>query len=337
MEIKVKKIFYALAACLSLTSAVHADEYQNNYCGEFLNCGEGCGKFAVGADWLYWETEQTGLNYGLDNTVINGNNFPAKVIKPSFEYDNGYRVYGDYTSACGLWNLGLSYTHVPTTAKNSYSSDNFLQFASLLPSNFPLFASTFGDSLNSLQSSWKNSLNYVDLDISRTFAVCNNFEIIPHIGFRVLWMKQRMRFQGAAFPEIGPSQGTFTSQLKSRFTGVGLEGGLKGAWQVCSGLSLVGHVGGSILYSHFRNSGYIFTGVDGSNDFEVSYKESNHRGVPTFDSFIGLMYVSDVCGYLADIHVGWEQHILFQTNDFNLDGNGSTTLQGLTLGGSVAF
>lgn len=335
--------FLALSLGASALQPLSADNnnYQQNYQqpGQYEYCCPdtcGWGKFSVGADWLYWKTEQTGLNYATETTLID-DEFRSTLLKPNFKYDNGYRVFADYTTVDTLWTFRAAYTHVPSKASNSFSSIGFTNFATILPFNFPSLDILSGTSLNSAGSSWHSKINYFDLDASRTYTVCQNLEITPHLGIRVLWMDQTFNVAATTIPDIGDLV-NFDAQLKSKFTGVGLGGGLSGAWQFYDGLSLVGNVGGTVLYSHFKSHGSLTAGTDlAPAGFNSNYRESHHATIPTFDSFIGIQYVREVCGYAANIHVGWENHVIYQTNDFSFSSNGSTTLQGLTLGAAVVF
>ena len=74
------------------------------------------------------------------------------------------------------------------------------------------------------------------------------------------------------------------------------------------------------------------------NDLAISYKHNGHsKGIPMFDAFVGLQYANTWNNFGFNIHAGWEEHIIFDTSDFSLSSSGTTTLQGLTLGASVAF
>jgi hypothetical protein len=342
----MNKILWTLSLILGLYS-LQAEEYNAVYkpCvdDQYGNCcykDTECewGDFSIGADWLYWKTEQTGLNFANDITIENsGANVTSRTLKPKFKYDSGYRVFCDYVTQDGLWKFCASYSHIPSDAKRNFSSGLFTEFASIINTNIPFLGLLSGTSLNSLDAKWHSTVNYFDFDVSRTFNLCSNLNIMPHIGLRVLWMHQKLSLNATSIPEIGPGLITFNSHLKGKFTGVGLEGGLKGIWQIYDGLSLVGHVGGSVLYSDFHNSGSLHAGTDDVDQFTASYRDKNYKGIPTFDSFIGLQYVTCVYGYQTNIHAGWEQHVIYQTNEFALTDSGSTTLQGLTLGAGITF
>lgn len=337
----MRKTLFTLGMLLSM-SALQADQFENGYQlpvaeNTYNSMYDCCENFTVGADYLYWKTEQTGLIVANETTVTNsGNTFTSKPIRPSFKYDSGYRIFADYTTSDSLWKYCLTFTHAPSTAKSSFSSDEFTEFATVFPVNIPLLTILSGTSLNGLDTKWKSCLNYLDFDVSRKFNVCQNLEIAPHMGVRVMWMHQRLNIDMTFVPDIGPLV-SFNSVLRSNFTAVGLEGGLKGTWKMCDDLSFIGHIGGSLLYSNFHTCGDLANVTVGATPYTNSYKNSSHRAVPTFDSFIGLQYTPCLWGYSANVHVGWEQHVLFQTNDFSLSDTGSTTLQGLTVGAGFNF
>ena len=70
---------------------------------------------------------------------------------------------------------------------------------------------------------------------------------------------------------------------------------------------------------------------------QVKFKDRNYKGILIFDAFIGAQYALCVCGYAVSVHAGWEEHIIYDTNDFSRSGSGKTTLQGLTLGAVIPF
>lgn len=331
----MKKILVSLLTLSVFSSSpVVADERYDN-----CNTQECCwGTFTVGGDWLYWRTDETKLDYGSEiSGIVEGNNqvITAKVIKPKFKHESGYRVFANYETCDQLWKISAIFTHAPSNAKNNLNTMSManMDFITIFNANFPILSAISQTPLNTISSKWNNSVNYLDLDISRSFALCDNLQIVPHIGLRGLWQNQTFKIFGNS------DTLAFNTKLKGHIHSIGLEGGLKAAWRIFQGLSLIGDVGGSILYSQSHNKGTLnaFSSEGDSSSVDISYKNKFRKGLPMFDCFVGIQYAASVWDYSFEAHVGWEQHVIFETNDFSLSGAGNMTLHGLTLGGSIAF
>lgn len=336
-------IFLSSFIGLPLTDVVHADQCAFN---EYNECNSLCensckGTFSIGGDWLYWKTREARLDYasavtftGDDATV----NISAKVLKPKFKYDNGYRVFADYTTCDQLWKISAIFSHIPSHARNDFSEEGGvgmmgMTFISLFNANFPILNAIAGAEFNSINSKWDSSISYFDLNLSRNFAVCDCIELIPHLGIRGLWMDQTLHLQGSGDTLF------FSSKLKGRFSSYGLEGGIMGVWRIYDGLYLIGNLGGSLLYSNSHKSGDLH--AEGEEELQpainISFTDHDQKGLPTYDAYLGLKYARCFSNFMFDIHLGWERHVIFSTNDFSLAGSDNTTLQGLTLGGSICF
>lgn len=325
---------------LPLTQNLHADLCEFDEPKPI--CENVCrGTFSIGADWLYWKSEEARLDYASAVTTREGDgtlDINAKVLRPKFKYDNGYRIFADYTTPDRLWKISAIYSHIPSHARNDFNSGSTMgmmsmTFISIFNVNFPVLSAISEVELESINSKWKSSINYFDLDLSRCFQVCDYLEITPHIGARGLWMDQSFNLRGTGEGLL------FSSRLKGKLSSYGLEGGIIGTWKILERLYLIGNLGGSILYSNSHISGTLNGNIEGEfpQTIGISFRDKQHRGLPTFDAFIGLKYISCFSNHNFDIHVGWEHHIIFNTNQFSLAGSDNTTLQGLTVGGSIAF
>lgn len=305
------------------------------------------GNFTVGGEWLYWKSEQEKLEYGADvEQSINGSDTTRAsiILKPKFQYDSGYRVFADYTTCDHLWKFGAAYTHVPTTASNTFQSAAIAtEYVALLNVNFnfPILnlVSTTRYVYSEIDSKWNSSLNYCDIDFSRRFHICNNVDILPHAGIRVLWNNQSFRVRGAAIDTelVDPNDINIRGKLSSDLTSVGLEGGFNLSWKIFDHISLIGNLGGSILYANSDSKGYLEIDYEDNTSLTITYKDSVNKGLPMFDAFIGLQYNGCFCNRNWDIHIGWEQHIILNVNDLSANGAGNYTVQGLTLGAALSF
>lgn len=318
-------------------NSFYGNGYQTTDC-----CPQECGSsgsFSVGGDWLYWKTDQTQLIYGAEVNNLDVGFVRAKTLSPKFKYHNGWRAFADYTTADKIWKFAVIYTHAPSSAKNNFDSNSMLgaNFGTIFNMNFPIFSVIANNPFNNLNSSWSSNTNYLDILAARSFDVCQNILITPYIGFRGIWLDQKFRLSGSIDTE--ELDLSFNSKLSGRCSGLGLMGGIKGGWEIFEGFSLIGNVGGSVLYTWNRNHGDLSIITDVVDEgLNISYRNNGHsRGIPMFDAFIGFKYANTWNNFGFNFHLGWEEHIIFDTSDFSLASAGNTTMQGLTLGASIGF
>lgn len=314
-----------------------------NDCCEWSFCD---GKIKLGADWLYWKVTEDNLNLGTVQTQSGGATSPSVTNihslrqKQCGNYDSGYRVNLGYELPCDCWEVNVAYTYMPANSKGA--TVNLSGPASVIVPNvvdFP-FASIFTESgfvATSLSSKWNLTSNYIDVDIARTVCFGECLKIRPHIGFRAAWFDQNLRVSAlSAIP--GSPVTDVEAVLKERFKGYGVEGGLWAEYNVGCGLSIVGHFGGSVLYSKFNMNtnatGNLVSPV-AANLGTIQACDSFCSATPTVDYFVGFQYADCMCDMLFSAHVGWEQRIWFDVNRIARDGNMGT--QGLTLGLEVGF
>lgn len=328
--------FLSVIFC-GLTTQVTADSCtQPNPCCEWSDCTP---KMSLGADWLYWKIQQDGITPGsivtTDDTAVPTLG-AASAVRPHFKSDSGFRVNLGYEIPGEPWVANITYTYLPSHAKTT-------PFAAL--STAETFNPADGSTaFNTFESKWNLSSNNIDFDIGNTIDFKGCLSLRPHIGFRAVWFDQKFRSFGTALDTTTLTTSFTENVIKEKFQGYGVEGGLWMNYQLLgeysSGLSLVGHIGGSILYSKFsvrstRESG-DFTFADPLTVSLLNVSSSSfYTATPTLDYLVGLQHSCNFCATQVDLHIGWEQHILFDTNRFLSSGNLSA--QGLTLRLELGF
>jgi len=292
------------------------------------------GTFAIGGDWLYWKVSQEKMQIGAEvmASVVDGETFVrSSILTPKFKEQSGYRVFADYITPDN-WKIRTTFNHVPTKASiaNGVAPANIMfDFISLFNTNFPLLSAISSATFSSVAAKWDAHINYLDIDLSRKIDLCDNFQVTPHIGIRGLWIYQKFSISGIA------DGLTFTSAMRERIEGIGVEGGLWGSWSFAPGFSVFGNIGGAAIYAKVRNNGELIGTTDATSD--ISYRDNSYISLPMLDSFIGVRYESKIGKNDVVFHVAWEEHFILSTNQFSIQGGGGMTLQGLTLGGCVRF
>jgi hypothetical protein len=303
------------------------------------------GKATLSADWLYWKVQQDGILPGVVSVVTEATDLEPRLvsrerIRNNSKWSNGFRVSLGYEMPCECWDINLCYTYLPSRRSlvnfNGIGEDLSLNFSD--DSAFATFA-----------SKWHLNFNNVDLDIGRLISFGECLKLRPHVGIRATWFDQKYSLFGtepisgaiAQAEEIIKFPSSFLARrTKEKFQGYGIEAGLWTDYKLGYGLSLVGHFGGSILYSKFTVCDKSVNGIINSPDVSTVTEAARERGsfctaTPSLDTFVGLMYADVLCDMIFNVHAGWEQHVLFDTNRFLSHGNLSG--QGLTFGLAVGF
>lgn len=322
-----------------IQSPVSAELYNNfissnSCCEEETSCN---GNFKAGAEWIYWKAQQDKLLGGIFSDSTDPLSITSRAIRPNFKYESGFRVGIGYELPDNLWEAGVCYTYLPSHAKAfATTTDNQTIFNNNDIDN--LLANGFLE-VSSFNAKWNLTLHQIDVDISRKINFDCNFTLRPHIGFRSIWMDQNLQLNyitSDVYGDLGNLP--IRENFREKFTSYGVEGGLWAEWQMGCGLSLVGHFGGSLLYSKFKLCETFNSTAVSEENVNAEGQDIFWTGIPTLDYFVGVQYSYDLCETKIAARVGWEQHLLFDTHRFYFQtGQGDLSLQGLTIGLGVAF
>ncbi len=293
----------------------------------------------VGAEWLYWQAEQTQMEIGaeiMSQSSGGGLSIHPELLRPGYNFRSGFRVNAAYDFCGSCWSIGAAYTHSPSHAKVSAINDPAdidLNFVSIFATNFPLLTAFADVNLSSLVADWQLDLDYLDLTLQRNYFPCRCLVITPYFGARGFWMRQNYDIDGAS-PLNGGS--TFSAKMSERFNGYGLTGGLEAEWRIACGFAFVGRFGGSLLYSTVRFVGSV-DALQGAMPLNIDIRDRVYRSTPAVGTFVALRYATTCCCRTLQAYLGWENNLYFHTNQFNITSQGSLTAQGLTLGAALGF
>ena len=184
---------------------------------------------------------------------------------------------------------------------------------------------------------WDTNINNIDADVGYTLPFGECFRLRPHIGFRATWLDQKYRSYQDNAADSTETQFTSAAKYSEKLNGYGVEGGLFADWNIGCGFSLVGHVGGSLIYSKIN---VTQTTSNIALDTDVAFLRTSDTiriGTPSLDYFVGLEYLSNFCETDLCAYLGWEQHVLFDVNQLFDYASGNLYTQGLTLGLNASF
>lgn len=179
--------------------------------------------------------------------------------------------------------------------------------------------------LKEAKSDWRLHFNELDLELGRQFFVSKWLTIKPRAGLRTAWIKQSDKiayenwlppvFSGTAFRSVVD----YFVNMKCKYWGLGLIGGLDTQWGLGCNWSLFANFDASILYGYFatsnRQTSLQQTGVF-FNLFE--FQDFFHVSRFITDFFAGIRYDYMFCDerYHLGVQVGWEYHLFFGQNQF---------------------
>jgi len=176
-----------------------------------------------------------------------------------------------------------------------------------------------------IEAKWKLQLDLVDLELGRDFYTSRYLTLRPFIGARGAWVKEEfdVDYSGGSFTQVGSTNSTRISLLddvdmKSDFSGAGVRIGLNSDWKFCDGWSFYGNTAFSLLYGNFHVTQQEFLGDQDQANSSVILNMDNHfrASQAMLDLALGLRYDWDCSCYHVGAYVGWEQHILFDQNQF---------------------
>lgn len=333
----MKKLYWTAGA--ALLTLVFGAIQPAQASGWFDSCFDDRGRIKAEGSWLYWTPAEDNFNYASygDLTPVSpdGIIISAQPLIPNFQPSNGFRLALAYEIPCSQWEVSARYTHLPANAKRSQSAQSIF----LNGSTFPIFnvISSNQQAFQSIESSWHMRDSYLDIELAREINCWQCFRFRPHLGVRSYWFHQKLALALSGVQQNGDLAIAESTQSQRLF-GCGVVGGIGTEWEVGYGFSLIGDLGGSLLYSNstinLEVNQRIFNTGGLSRIDALTVKDRARRGNPSFDYRIGVQYQSCWGDFLYALSLSWEQHYIVNLNQLT---SGAVSLQGLTLNAGVAY
>jgi hypothetical protein len=305
------------------------------------------------ADLIYWNAHENGLQVAVENEGSSHNLSDSEAKTLHGKWNVGFRAGIGYNTPHDGWDLRLTWLRFTDNGhkRAHVDNDDAIYPTRLHPaqiSSLPgALSLPFSDAATKFKSAWHLRLNQLDLDLGREFFVSKWLTLRPHFGLRTDWIRQSLEADYKNF-ENQPLPNQTEAELKDRWWGMGLEGGLDTQWGLGGGWSIFGDISAAIIYG-FHHMKYETE----DETTEVEFVDMAYRyriSHPILDLEMGLrwdnMFSND--RFHLGLQVGWEHHIYFSQNQFPIfvddislgsfvQNQGDLTLQGWTFSARFDF
>ncbi len=275
------------------------------------------------ADWLYWQANETGLSYALNNEDFDASDDTimgsGHTAQPKFDWHSGIRLGVGYNLPHDDWDIGFVWTWYEDQANDSQHSPGES------PTVLPVFLHPNvynGQSIVASLSADANlflHLNMLDLNLGKQFKLSKALSLKPRIGIRTTWLNQSYNIHYSDLFDKTPSivLDKYSTNIQNNFWGLGMLGGLSSEWEIKWGLSIFGDAALSVLYGFFDNSyAESYITPTGAAGLVIADDNSFRVGRAIADLQLGLRWtfpsIKDRVKVI--LQAGWEQHMFFSQN-----------------------
>ncbi|MDN3506070.1 MAG: Lpg1974 family pore-forming outer membrane protein [Simkaniaceae bacterium] len=301
------------------------------------------GDWIINVAGLYWNAQQDGMEYAIDNHVRTpditdiATEFPqilqlnnlvdAEYKTPDFDWDWGFKADLGYNFTCDGWDIGIAWTWYRGKA-NDHIEAELDDNHTLLPL-WSAFSNIYGSVLyaSDIESHWKLNLNLIDIELGREYWTSKFLSFRPFVGLRVAHIDQNFEIlhkggSWSAQQTVGVSvQDAYNNEidLENDFKGVGIRSGFDTTWNFGCGWGLYGNFAASVVYGRFS--------IDQDEDIRLATtpfdkikvleaKESFKASRAMLDFALGIQWSTMLCEcqYGLTVQLGWEKHLFFHQN-----------------------
>ena len=205
-------------------------------------------------DILQWQVRESGADNWAEIFHITPEKTTVKLVDAPFDWNTGIRIGIGHTFNQNSNDTTIAYTHYQVTASNQAAGTVASAFDGAYFANNTNGAK-LGLAYNNASVRWQFFYNTVDLNRGHHFDIDPVLQIHPYLGLKAASINQTI-YTNWYSPSIPTTFTNATENLKNDFSGVGPTIGADTTWAIYTGpaqsLSLVGNIGGGILYGHWR-------------------------------------------------------------------------------------
>lgn len=272
--------------------------------------------FYVDAAALYWRVQENGLGYAVESHS-SAQISDGKIKSPSFDWDFGFQVGIGYRIPHDRWELLLFYTSLQTHTDHELKSKGeeiFFPVWQVPQPSITFFA-------DEVKMHWRLHLGVLDLLVSRNLCVSSSLSLMPQIGVRTAWIRQKfnLEYKGG---NLFPFNEEFI-RMKNKYWGIGPDVKVTGKWNMGMGFHLEAAGGVSLLFGQF----YLHQDEDTFVTKEKILGMHNmfKSAAPVLETRLGIIWERSFTHWLKRFcaELGWDQWIFFSQNQLIrfIDGN----------------
>ena len=319
------------------------------------------GHASFNVDFLYWlfpagPREIAVFHVPTAAISTTGLNFLGDYEKHfiSTTYKPGVRLGATYALCCSDWAFSALYTDFHATFSNHFCSNGN---TSIVPTRWPeVFSEQFivaPTSFNKARSRFH--LTYQTLDICLQYSpaclqtCCQTWE--PYLGVRLLELDQRWKVRYDLNSTSSAEDFALATQWKAKLPAIGATFGVKGNYQLCYGLSVIGRLGASCVQGKVKEHARYEALSTSPTSLEIYKLHDHFRDIFTgWEGAIGLAFSRECPGFpccTTALSIGYEVQSWWNMpthahDSLLLPGNSGSsnlnfTLHGLFIRGSVYF
>lgn len=282
-------------------------------------CNLPCRRFETRLDFLYWQADEDGLEYGtkMEATPIIGtaSSTKTKLLDLDFEWDPGFLLgFGYLITDFDSWAVDLNWTHIHNDAHGKATAQGIEGQTTVVDTIIPswvnlLFELRFGASRASAH--WDLHYDTLDIELKKTICLSERFMLKPHFGVRGAWIDQDYKASYDTVFLLAAGAPTFTRTVTFKGDTDYKAGGLRGGSEIICRLTNEWHI-----FSQF-SANFLY------GKFNVEMKDLNDQSlgeggvVPSLMNFTASEHFRRVrLSFEEAIGFGWES--LFRCEQYRL-------------------
>lgn len=320
--------------------------------------------FFVTGSFIYWQPTQDNMEYGLTNTLYQGNvqgatttrGLNGAYLEQDFKFQPGFKVGLGMNTEHDNWDLFAEYTWL---RDKSTSSSNGPTTGDILPTR-GLFVNADGllvpNVYTSASQNWTCNLDFLNLEMGRGCYFGKALTVRPAFGVRGTLIRQKLHntYTNLNITTSAAVPGISTVQDFVHSWSVGPRAALYSNWLLGSRFRLFGNVAGDATFTQYDiKMNHSFISKNGSDAGRTaSYKAHEHdlgvlRGHLEMEIGFGWGSYFDNDNWYFDLSAGYTWQVFFDQNMFREFGypnvatgtytNGNLYINGLTVNARLDF
>lgn len=313
--------------------------------------------FILRGDYLFWEANEEGLNYGISANKETSNITTGKVKDVGGKWSSGFRVGLGYQREDD-WNLKATWTYFHNHSKHSTHLSN-AALITTSSSTGDVFYPSWTPNLMRVAlggtSSWTLKYNTVDLGYGRAYCRDKAVSLHLHAGLRGADIKQDLHTTYNTL-DIGVAETTSTFKGINNFMGLGLRAGTDLFWNWSHHWGLFGKLSAALVYGEFKvhETAEAAAGDGDASAATIRMRHNFQALQPNLEATLGLWWKTDFCKGKQHVAIGvgyevvewFNQNQFFTINSDTTDSpnsftetsrNGNLNIQGVNVSFRYAF